>query len=295
MFNGYDTPLIGPVLRFITNSAPSTADVSVTPTGNSITVSVGSVSLPKSVFVTGNTFTVSVGTVAISNSVFPAGNVISVLAGNVAVASGNNASVGVGGQSISVSVGTVTVTANANVTPATNQIDIIVGLAAVAHSTTVSPSGNVITLNSGAVTVSNVVAVGRSWNRSTVNLHATINDLVVEDDYDLVRTIAGIPTNATITSAWLTIKTLANKNAPDSAAVIQKIITTAPVSGAGQITDEGVSGTGEVLFQFTASETALFEAGRWYVYDIQCLSSSGKLSTREKGTLVPIQQVTQYP
>lgn len=114
------------------------------------------------------------------------------------------------------------------------------------------------------------------------------------NDFEIRRTIADIPTDQTITKGWLTIKA---SFADDDPGVLQKIITTADVPGTGQITDDGETDeTGEVRFDLSPDDTLLLVPTRSvpvYYYDIQVLTSAGKLYTAESDTIVAGERVTQ--
>jgi hypothetical protein len=133
-------------------------------------------------------------------------------------------------------------------------------------------------------------ALVRGFDPATADLAASITNLVIEDDYDLERAIPGVPSGATLVEAWLTIKE--KENDLDADAILQKIITASALANTGQILDTGAGGTGRVLFQLTAAETNTLNAGQVYAFDVQVKTDTGKYSTRIKGWLIPIGQVT---
>ena len=125
-----------------------------------------------------------------------------------------------------------------------------------------------------------------------VTTGAEITGLVVGDNMDVIRTITGIPSGQVLTDGWLTIKE--NPDDPDEDAIIQKHITTDYVAGEGQITDDGETDQeGEAIFELTAANTALFQAGYRYHYDIQFKTDADKIGTLEIGTITPLQQITE--
>lgn len=111
------------------------------------------------------------------------------------------------------------------------------------------------------------------------------------DDYDVERTVAGLPAGQTITRAWLTVKTVATD--PDVNAVVQLEITTT-ATAAGQITDDGAGDQeGKVLFQLNASQTRAIGT-RLRLYDIQIRTSASKIYTLETGDIAALaEEVTQ--
>lgn len=104
------------------------------------------------------------------------------------------------------------------------------------------------------------------------------------DDLDVTRTITGVPAATTLTDAWFVVKAQAT-DADGAAPFPLKHITAAAVAGTGQITDTGASGTGALLFQITAANSALLTPLVPYVYGIKVKLSSGKEYTIETGTL----------
>jgi len=118
-----------------------------------------------------------------------------------------------------------------------------------------------------------------------------ITNLVPGDDLDVTRTITGVPATTTLAQAWLYVKRLATD--PDNQAVFFKSITSAAVAGVGQITDTGADGTGALLFQIAAADSALLSPQVPCAYGIQVKLSSGKEYTVETGTIVADRGVVQ--
>lgn len=119
---------------------------------------------------------------------------------------------------------------------------------------------------------------------------STLANLVIGDDYDVERSVEGVPDDDTLASGWLTIKEPSAES--DSDAIIQKQISTLEVAGVGVIDDTGTDGTGNILFQLTNDDTALLSPIP-YVYDIQVKTAAGKIYTVESGRILPVNQVTQ--
>jgi hypothetical protein len=118
---------------------------------------------------------------------------------------------------------------------------------------------------------------------------AEIKGFVIHDDLDVEITVTNVPEGQTIVEAWMTIKTVPTN--PDTE-VVQKHITPSFVSGQGQITDTGSSGTAKLLFTLTSVDTGKLVVGTTYVYDAQTLTSAGKHFTPEIGTMLSTQEVT---
>lgn len=121
-------------------------------------------------------------------------------------------------------------------------------------------------------------------------LDGRIDNLVAGDDLQITRTITGVPSGATLSDAWFTVKS-ADADA-DAEKIIQKAITPTDVPGTGEITDTGADGTGAVRFDLTDVDTALLEPGREYVYDVQVKTDGGAIYTPEKGRIKSVQGVT---
>lgn len=114
-----------------------------------------------------------------------------------------------------------------------------------------------------------------------------IEDRFAGDDLDIEHDASNVNTADPLIKAWLTIKTSAS--VLDASASLQKIITTNPVQGVGQITEDGSAlqgnGTASMVFQLTAAETATLGYTIAYFYDIQVKSASGKIYTTDTGNL----------
>jgi len=122
------------------------------------------------------------------------------------------------------------------------------------------------------------------------NLAASISEVVEGDDYEITRTIEELPVGDSLATVWLTMKTAITDADPG---LFQKEITTTDVPGTGQITDDGAGdATAAVRFDLTPDDTALPTPGTAAVYDIQVLTTAGKVYTVEKGTFTTVQGVT---
>jgi len=116
-------------------------------------------------------------------------------------------------------------------------------------------------------------------------LDAELSEIVQGDCIDIERTIGNLP--ATITKAWFTVKTKAQLTSTTDTAniVFQKAITTVNVTGVGFISDAGASGTATVRFECVNADTVLLTGDTVYYYDIQVLTSTGKIYTPELGII----------
>lgn len=121
------------------------------------------------------------------------------------------------------------------------------------------------------------------------NLHDG-NGIVRGDQFSVWRRISGVPPGATISEAWLTVKTAIVD--VDGSAIFQKDITTTNVPGTGHVVNSGSSGGGLLRFDLTAANTMAMTAGTLYYYDIQILLSSGDVLTLESGETSARAQVT---
>lgn len=121
------------------------------------------------------------------------------------------------------------------------------------------------------------------------NLHLGIG-FVRGDEFSIVRTIPGVPVGVTISGGYLTFKNALSDI--DSAAIVQKVITTSNSDGTGHVTDTGADGTGAVRFDMAKADTLLFTAGQKYFFDIQVQLDSGDVFTLEIGITTFREQVT---
>jgi len=123
------------------------------------------------------------------------------------------------------------------------------------------------------------------------SLDNEIRDFVVGDDFNVERDILNVPVGATLTKAWFTVKI--SEDDLDATAVFQLDITSAYVAGKGQITDNGADQSGHVSFEVLATDSIKLTGNQLYRYDIQVLTSTGKLYTPEKGSIMGRKQVTR--
>lgn len=90
---------------------------------------------------------------------------------------------------------------------------------------------------------------------------------VIGDTLPITITIINVPSGTSIVKAWITFK--AKLSDSDVDAILQKTITS------------GFTGTSSVAFTFTltATETAVFIAGRSYRWDVQVKDNTGGIFT----------------
>lgn len=120
------------------------------------------------------------------------------------------------------------------------------------------------------------------------NLEDTINDLVVGDNYDIIRTVTNVPSGQYLTNGWLTIR----ENWWNATYVVQKHIT-AVLSSGGIISDTGENDTiANVIYSLSSTDTLLLHANYGYTYDLQVKTNENKYFTLETGILTPNESVT---
>ena len=127
-------------------------------------------------------------------------------------------------------------------------------------------------------------------------VHEGISGYVAGDKLNIRRIVPTIQTGRTLAKAWLTIKNAATDADPG---LIQKVITSAAVPGTGQIVAIGdgtggqPTGTGEVLFELTMTDTGTtLGPGKSFVFDIQLKFDNAEIATLSYGDLVFVRGVT---
>lgn len=126
------------------------------------------------------------------------------------------------------------------------------------------------------------------------NLSDSITGFVAGDDIEVSRVITEVPIGQTLTKAWLTVKRSTSDADPG---LLQKVITTTNVPGTGQVTDDAdTDGSGEVRFDLTPADTVLLAipyANGTFHFDIQVMTSAGKVYTPVAGTIVGTKEITK--
>lgn len=112
------------------------------------------------------------------------------------------------------------------------------------------------------------------------------------DVCSVYRVISDLPSEATVSIAWLMVKTA--YSVADGSATISKEITTSNVAGTGQIEDDGTTdGTATLRFDLTNANTTAVTADVLYVYGIQYKLSDGTVREFEHGTVTWAAEVVQ--
>lgn len=281
-----DDLLIGPAIISSYETGAAAVGINVTSVSGFGQIGAVSVLSGKFVTVTGVAGAGAVGSLAaqLSNTVLVSGLSATGFVGPVAVTASGSTTVGVTGVAATGQTGSVSIISSAAFTLSGVSAFGEVGTVAIGAPLITTVSGVAGSGHVGVAVVSITIGVNRSFDPATARYHETISDLVVEDDYDLVRDIIGIPSGAVLIQAWFTIKR--DERDDDSDAALQKVITPTPVQDVGEI--DG----GQLVFQLTADETNTLIGDQVYFYDIQVLTDTGKYSTREKGYLIPVGQIT---
>lgn len=125
-----------------------------------------------------------------------------------------------------------------------------------------------------------------------LNRNITERDgLFVGDHFDVQVNLTAIPTGLTLIKAWWTVKLNLTDADPG---IIQKAITTTPVAGVGQITDDGTTDReGDLSFEWVPADTNLFTADIAYWFDVQVQYSNLKVRTFARGRWTAGAAVTQ--
>ena len=128
------------------------------------------------------------------------------------------------------------------------------------------------------------------------NYSASISGFAVGDSLLVRRTIdrslSNLPTGVVIATAWFTAKSAESYADPG---LLQKVITTADVSGTGQIEEDGSAQSGDanpiLRFDFTPANTRTISTVHVF-YDIQVKTDTGAIYTGEKGEMWGVGDVT---
>lgn len=111
------------------------------------------------------------------------------------------------------------------------------------------------------------------------------------DHFTLVVKVGGLPSGVTVAKAYLTVKQLPTDADPG---IVQKAITSAAVTGTGQITDTGSSSSmASLQFDLVPADTILLTALSQYAWDVQWIDQQGLVHTAiGDSTLIAGQGVT---
>lgn len=117
-----------------------------------------------------------------------------------------------------------------------------------------------------------------------------INEIIVGDDYDVVRTISDLPSGETVSEAWFTVK----ENHWDTTTIVDVHITTTYSAQYGGITDTGSGDAeAEMIFHLRGGVTDNFSPYFKYIYSIRVKTPSGKYYSPELGDLVALPNVNE--
>ncbi len=119
-------------------------------------------------------------------------------------------------------------------------------------------------------------------------VNVKIRGYVAGDTMTVRRTVNDVPATQVLATAWMTIKVDIADADPGA---LQKEITTS-ATAAGEITDDGATGTGIVEFDLSPAETLALGTEVTYLYDVQVKTDTGKVATVERGTIRFIDGVT---
>lgn len=122
-------------------------------------------------------------------------------------------------------------------------------------------------------------------------LNSVIQDFVAGDHLKISRTITNVPASDSLAKCWLTIKR--REGDLDTAAIVQKSISSTYVQGQGQITDTGADTAGALFFELTNTDTALLIGGTVYFFDLQVKTTNGAIYTPESGKIIAKAQITR--
>ena len=122
------------------------------------------------------------------------------------------------------------------------------------------------------------------------NLNDLIDGYIAGDDLCVQRQISGIPSEAPVTVAWLTVRDLDDF---DASTIITQLEITVTSSTSGQVLDTGVdTGIAHVRFELDRVRTRLVGIVG-YPFDIQIQLSDLRINTPFRGTIKADAEVTQ--
>jgi hypothetical protein len=115
------------------------------------------------------------------------------------------------------------------------------------------------------------------------NLNSVISNFTAGSSLTVRRTVTRMPDGSLIQNALFTVK--ATGPGTDNPDIILKTISTADQSGVGQIENEGCTGTCQLRFELTETDTILLTPNQPYYYWIEILLGLGASTTVEKGRI----------
>lgn len=99
--------------------------------------------------------------------------------------------------------------------------------------------------------------------------------------------IPNLPADVTVASAKFVVKL--NETDANSAALINKTITSSNTDGVGQVEDVGTTNPAELRFDLTPTDTALLTPSIQYNYWCDVTLSTDEITTLEKGKIFSTQ------
>jgi len=126
------------------------------------------------------------------------------------------------------------------------------------------------------------------------NLNPVISNFTAGSSLTVRRTVTRVPNGSLIQAAALTVRSV--EPGTGNADILLKTITTVDQSGIGQVENEGCTGTCQLRFDLTQTDTVLLTPNQLYYYCIDVLLDHGASTTVEKGeitaTRLPIRRQT---
>ena len=118
------------------------------------------------------------------------------------------------------------------------------------------------------------------------NVNTVISDFTAGSSLTVRRTVTRIPNGSFIQTAVLTVK--ATENGSENGGVIAKTIRTFDQSGVGQVENQGGTGTCQLRFELTQTDTRQLPPDQPYYYwiDVFLDADSGESTTVENGLII---------
>jgi len=115
------------------------------------------------------------------------------------------------------------------------------------------------------------------------NLNPVISNFTAGSSLTVRRTVTRVPNGSSIQAAVFTVKPA--EPGTDNADIILKTITTIDQSGVGQVENQGCTGTSQLRFELTETDTILLMPNQPYYYWIDVSLDLGVSTTVEKGKI----------
>jgi len=128
---------------------------------------------------------------------------------------------------------------------------------------------------------------------SMSKLNSVISDFTAGSSLTVRRTVTRVPNGSLIQAAVFTVK--AAEAGPDNADIIVKTITTIDQCGVGEVENEGGTGTCQLRFELTETDTILLTPSQVYYYWIDVSLDAGASTTVEKGKINANRLLVRHP